>query len=103
MRLPSSPRRAFTLIELIVVVVVLGLLAGIGVVAYGQVVTRSNDRKAALELASLGREAAALAATENRSAWALSDFTAALDDTAAGPVFAPGVGAAGRLSLVNAA
>ena len=48
--------RAFTLIELIVTVVIIGILAGIGLVAYSNITDRAQDTADKTTLESLERE-----------------------------------------------
>lgn len=104
MHAPTSPsrRRAFSLVELVVVIVVLGILAAIGIVSYQQVVTASQDKAARLELTAVAREASALAVADGRSVWEQDDFVAALADvSSSAPASGPGTGAAGPgLALV---
>ena len=58
----SSFRRAFSLTELIIVLVILGLLAAISIVGYAAVVDRSEDVAAEATAASVEREMRALMA-----------------------------------------
>lgn len=57
---PTRRRKAFTLVELIVVVVVLGLLASIAIVGYKTVVDKSLESKQMLRMAQVLKEAKAL-------------------------------------------
>lgn len=63
----SRARKGFTLIELIVVIVILGILAALAIPTFSKVIERA--RKSNLERAAeaLGREAVALAAFEDRA------------------------------------
>lgn len=87
--LPPSSRRAFSLVELIVAIVVLGVLAALTVPAFAAVIDRSRDEVAAASWEALGREAQALAAfdsadhvTDDELATALADLAAASGDVA---------------------
>lgn len=83
--------RAFTLIELIVVILVIGLLAGLATVAYMAITARSDQSAERLEVMSVAREAAVLAAFDSAHV-RLEDFQAAFDDLGR-PAMAPGVAA----------
>lgn len=55
-------RRAFTLVELIIVIVIVGILAAISIVGYQSVVDRTEEQAVKASLASVEREYRALAA-----------------------------------------
>jgi prepilin-type N-terminal cleavage/methylation domain-containing protein len=70
-------RKAFTLLELIVVVVVAGVLAGIAIPTFNAVKTKANEERAVNEAKAFAKEVTALAAfTEAADA---SSFTADAD------------------------
>lgn len=56
----AGGRQAFTLVELIVVIVVLGILSGIAVMGYKVVVNKSNDAKQSATMTQVLKEAKAL-------------------------------------------
>ena len=58
----NRSRRAFTLIELIIVIVVLGILATIAIVGYKAVIDRTNQSSAVTSAQSFSRELNSLAA-----------------------------------------
>lgn len=58
-------RKAFTMIELIVVIVIIGILAAIAVVGYGAVIDRAELEAAEQTGLSVGKEAIALAAFDH--------------------------------------
>lgn len=89
--------RAFTLLELVVVVVVLGVLAAIAIPTFSAVIERSRDAATLTSLQALARETQALEAFD-RNGWDSSDFTAAGSDLA----LVPGVFAAGGVLVPDA-
>lgn len=76
----SRSRKAFTLLELIVVIVILGILAALAIPTFKAVIDRSKMSTAETSALATGREAIALAAFEGRNASAV-DLTAAVADT----------------------
>ena len=75
-------RKAFTLLELIVVIVVAGILAGIAIPTFNAVKTRSNEQRAVMEAKAFAKEVESLAAfTEGGDA---SSFTSNADADATG-------------------
>lgn len=58
-------RKAFTMIELIIVIVILGILAGIAIVGYGAVTGKANESAIEQAAGSLDREIRALAAFDS--------------------------------------
>lgn len=65
MRLLSRTPRGFTLLELIVTIVILGVLAAIAVPTFAGVIDRSHDESAEVSLAAYAREVQALTAMDN--------------------------------------
>jgi prepilin-type N-terminal cleavage/methylation domain-containing protein len=57
-----APKRAFTLLELIVVIVILGLLAALAIPTFARVTKKSQDASALTTLRSVARDAQALVA-----------------------------------------
>lgn len=81
-KLMASRRlRAFTLVELVVVVVLLGILASVAAVSYHAVVTRSQDAAATSELTGAARESFSLAALQTRSSWQEAEFRDTFGDS----------------------
>jgi prepilin-type N-terminal cleavage/methylation domain-containing protein len=68
-------RRAFTLVEVVVAIVVVGILTGIAVVAQQAVVRRSNESSAKTASETLARQVESLAKAKASRAGAESDFT----------------------------
>ena len=80
-------RKAFTLLELIVVIVVAGILAGIAIPSFNAVKEASNKEAAVQEANAFAKEVTALAAfTQAPDA---SSHTAAADTDSAGSYSAP--------------
>ena len=75
-------RKGFTLLELIVVIVVAGILAGIAIPSFNAVKTKANEQRAVTEAKAFAKEVTSLAAfTEAADA---SSFTDEADADAAG-------------------
>jgi prepilin-type N-terminal cleavage/methylation domain-containing protein len=75
-------RKAFTLLELIVVIVVAGVLAGIAIPSFNAVKTKANEERAVNEAKAFAKEVTALAAfTEAADA---EDYTDEADADSAG-------------------
>ena len=75
-------RKAFTLLELIVVIVVAGVLAGIAIPSFNAVKTKANEERAVSEAKAFAKEVTALAAfTEAADA---ADFTDEADADSGG-------------------
>ena len=88
-RKPS--KRGFTLLELIVVIVVLGILAAIAIPTFAGVITRANDASAATTLQAVITDAKSLYAINQGSTpadWYTSFATAASEVPAAAGVIA---------------
>lgn len=67
-------RKAFTLLELIVVIVVAGVLAGIAIPSFNAVKTKANEQRAVNEAKAFAKEVTALAAfTEGPDAASFTD------------------------------
>jgi prepilin-type N-terminal cleavage/methylation domain-containing protein len=72
--------RAFTLTELVVVIVIVGLLAATATVTYNAIVERTEEEAAQLTLQSVLREAAALAGFDNAGSLTSGHVAAAVGD-----------------------
>ena len=70
----SGVRRGFTLLELVVVIVILGVLITIGVYWSGSSVKAANDRSALAAVQQMAHDAAG----SSRGLWDRSDFEATL-------------------------
>jgi prepilin-type N-terminal cleavage/methylation domain-containing protein len=90
-RFKPAKRRSFTLLELVVVIVIIGILALLAVPTFQSIIDRSQVESANTTLSSLVREAQTLAAYDGRSTWNAGDFTAAVADL---PAAQQGVSAA---------
>jgi prepilin-type N-terminal cleavage/methylation domain-containing protein len=78
----SRPKKAFTLLELIVVIVVLGILAALAIPTFARVITRSKEATAVASAEAVGRQALALAAFTGTSALpGGADLALAISDT----------------------
>lgn len=62
---PNHLKRGFTLLELIVVIVILGLLAAIAIPTFMNVITKTKDERSLAEMHSSNRAVVALAALNN--------------------------------------
>ena len=86
----TSRKKAFTMVELIIVIVVLAVLSTIAVAGYRYVVDRAKDAKAEQTVSDAVREAYQLAAFRSDGTFTDDDMTTATSDL--GPqVLAPGV------------
>ena len=86
-------RKGFTLLELIVVIVVLGILAAIAIPTFAGVISRSNKSSAKTTAQSFVAEARAVYAQDN--AGSSGQNIAAFDAAALDTPLAVGVGVAG--------
>jgi prepilin-type N-terminal cleavage/methylation domain-containing protein len=77
-------KKAFTLIELIIVIVILGILAGIAIVGYQAVIDRANESKVEQAAQSYDRSIRALAAFDQGEPWDASYHTLMIGDLPAG-------------------
>jgi prepilin-type N-terminal cleavage/methylation domain-containing protein len=98
----TGRRRAFTLVELLVTIVIVSVLALLAVPTYQRVVASSQDANALSELRSLHRAAWALAAIENRSTYGLDDFTSVLPTASAAGTYLHAAGSALTLLMPTA-
>jgi len=74
-------RKAFTLLELVVAIVVLGILAALAVPAFTQVITNSKKSTATESALSISRDAVAIAATSGGPASSADVNTAITEST----------------------
>lgn len=81
MLVSQSSRRTFTLVELVVVVVVLGVLAAVGVFSYQLVLTRSHDSADSASVSTMLRATAAVAASREADVPSAADFAVVLPET----------------------
>lgn len=77
---PPRRRRGFSLIELAVVLVVLGVVISIAVPAFERVIERSEDHATVTELQAVVRSAAAIAAFDGRMGFHVDDVDMALSE-----------------------
>jgi len=76
--LTTAKRKAFTLVELIVVIVILGILASVATVGYNSVISRSSTEAARAEANSVDREVRALLAYSANGTITQTDITDAV-------------------------
>lgn len=76
----TRAKRAFTLLELIVVIVILGILAALAIPTFASVISKSETQGAKTAAEAVGRNAVALAAFD-RSAPTYAHLTAAAGET----------------------
>lgn len=79
MNVVSKIKKGFTLLELVVVIVVIGILASIAIPTYGQVIERANEKSAQTTAQSFVAEAKIIAAFDNMGS---STLTAPAMETA---------------------
>lgn len=80
----KSSSHGFTMLEMLVTLVVMGVMAGVVVVGYAQVVERAHHTASQATLVALSREVQTLALFEYDGAFGLDDFNGALEDLADG-------------------
>lgn len=71
----------FTIVELLIVIVVIGILAGITIVAYSGITAKANTTKAQTNAASVQKVAEAFNADEGHYPEVTGDFTTGSDST----------------------
>jgi prepilin-type N-terminal cleavage/methylation domain-containing protein len=79
-----TSRKGFTLIELIVTIVILGVLAGLAVPAFQAVIARSRDNALERGAEAISRELHALAAFDAENGDSVSDTLTLADGTVNG-------------------
>ncbi len=78
-------KKAFTMVELIVVIVILGVLAALTVPAFTSVINKSKQEVAVQEASAVAREARAIAAFDGgRTTLTAADFQQDMDKTVTG-------------------
>ncbi len=93
-------RRAFTLLELVAVIVILGLLAAVAAVAYNSVVDRANTAALTTTGQAFEREVRALAALEGQAP--AEAVAVAVADLPRGWTATPGVADDRKVLLIRA-
>ena len=85
-------KKAFTMVELIVVIVILGVLAALTVPAFTSVINKSKQEVAVQEASAVAREARAIAAFDGgRTTLVAGDFQQDLDKSVTGAQSASGL------------
>ena len=79
-RNPDS-QKAFTLLELIVVIVILGILAALAIPTFARVIDRTKDETAGITLASVARNAQALTAFGEGGTFTTLNIKKAVEET----------------------
>lgn len=82
----SRSRKAFTLLELIVVIVILGLLAALAIPTFQTIINKSKNQTAETSAASIGRNAVAISAIDGGGFVDATDLTAAVAEAPSGEV-----------------
>lgn len=93
-RSPNS-KKAFTLLELIVVIVILGILAALAIPTFAGVIDRTKDETAGISLASAARNAQAINGFEAAEGFSITNIDKAVRETVGqSQAFTPGEQAA---------
>jgi len=76
-------KRGFTILELVAVLVIIGILSGLGAVAYSSLISKSDQEVSEATVTAFAREAAAvLAIDDNGDAQTAEEIAVALVDNA---------------------
>lgn len=102
---PSRSRKGFTLLELVVVLIVVGLLAALAIPTFQRVLDRTSDEVALLEMRALQRAAGALVSSDapegKYSVNVFEDALPTVEATGAGVPGTVGVMAASKLTIMG--
>ena len=76
----SAHEKGFTIVEMLIVIVVLGILAGLAIVTYKGIQDRARVAATRSEMLSVGQSAAIFRAENDRSPSSADDFSAVLKE-----------------------